>query len=619
MRASRVVLVVFLLCFVGLALFYVPRLANPLWSDNEFTGWVSPIAHRMVQGQQIYRDFTLPIPPASFALMALVQKLSGRFVLLDELWLCTICQMLMLPIGYALVRPFTTARNASLATMASVPVLIAAPKEIAYDHTALLVAWASLALFLRGLLIEPGRRRATWLVAAGFTASCTLAFKSSTGVGAVVGIATGMLVIGWIGWRREGRSALREIVRDGAFLAGGGAIGGAATLLFVIAIGGDVAEFLEVVFVEGPALKGGRAQAILNLLSYTIIQTPVHVSFFTALLVAYLIVRLMSHDKALQVPAETPSCDRSERGIPGLVFAVPMILAVVTVFGLATLLLAGNANRVPFALQVGAGFGAAGPMIGLFFLLLLIVANFARAAGPRDRRAVFAAVALAAGMLSLMHNLSDPKHRPLYDNNPIIPLVIVALLIVFDQARTRVLKYTAVVLMLMAVFGGKYQRYLSARYPVEDPGYWSGLRVTENGKTLVRAAKRARELAGPDGTVLVLPEDPMFEALIGRPRPDLQGAIVFVDQFPAHALDADLTALHADPPTVLILHPESEVGWNSVYKIWSIDSPAARLQNDFVGKHRQTTYELDSTYPTWLFDGAVKMVLLVRRDRTPRP
>ena len=620
MRASRIVLIVYVLCFLGLAFLYVPRLANPLWSDAEFTGWVSPIAHRMVQGQQIYGDFTLPIPPASFALMAVIQKVTGRFLLLDELWLCAVCQMLMLPIGYALVRPFTTARNAALATMASVPVLIAAPKEIAYDHTALLVAWGSLALFTRGLLLTSERRRWTWLLASGATAGFTLAFKSSTGVGAIAALCFGLAVMGCIGWRTERRAALKPTARDAIAVGAGIAVGVLATLLTVVALGGSLPEFIHVVFVDGPALKGGRTQVSLNLLSYTIIQTPTHISFLTALMISYVLVRVLGRKDALQVPVEpTPADDRSERGVAGWVFGLPMVLLTLLTFGLAALLLVGDASRVPLLLQVGAGFGNAGPMVGLFFLLLLLVANFARAESMRDRRAVFATLAVAAGMLSLMHNLSDPKHRPLYDNNPIVPLVIVSLLIVFDQARARILKYATITAMLLALFGGKFQRYLTARHPVEDQGFWWGLQVNDRGKTLLGAAKRARALAGPNGTVLTLPEDPMFEALIGRPRPNLRGAIVFVDQFPKHVLEQDLATLHAHPPDVLILHPEAEVGWNTVYRIWSLDSPAARIQNDFVHKHRHTTYRVDSTYPTWLFDGSVKMALLVRKDRTNTP
>ncbi len=619
MRASRTVLVVYVLCFVGFAFLYVPRLANPLWSDVEFTGWVSPIAQRMVEGQRIYRDFTLPIPPGSFALMAAFQSLTGRFFLLDELWLCALCQLLMVPIGYALVRPFTTERNATLATMAMVPVLIAAPKEIAYDHTALVVAWGSLLLLARGLLRAPGKVRWGLLASAGFAAGLTLVLKSSTGAGAITAVSVAMGGIAWVGRKTEGKACYRDVARDAAFVGGGLLAGVAATVLVVAVLGGSLGEFFHVVFVDGPRLKGGRGQALLNLLSYTIVQTPMHLSFLLALVLAYVLVRVVNGKDPLLVEAETEPDLAGEQGRAWWVFAVPMALYVLVVFAVASFLLAGNASHVPFGLQVGAAFGSAGPMMGMFVLLLLIVANWARAESRTDPRAVFAMVGLAAGVLSLMHNLSDPKHRPLYDNNPIIPLGIVSLLILLDQARARVLKYAVVCLMLLGLFGGKFQRYLIARTPVQDPGFWRGLRVNHNGTVLLEAALRARELAGPDGTVLSLPEDPMYQALIGRPRPNLRGGIVFVDQFPEHVLAQDLATLRANPPTVLLLHPEADQGWNMVYSIWSVDSPAARLQNGFLREHRDSTYRVDSTYPTWLFDNGVRMALLVRKGGTPSP
>ncbi|MFW5739183.1 MAG: hypothetical protein ACOC1F_02330, partial [Myxococcota bacterium] len=68
-----------------------------------------------------------------------------------------------------------------------------------------------------------------------------------------------------------------------------------------------------------------------------------------------------------------------------------------------------------------------------------------------------------------------------------------------------------------------------------------------------------------------------------------------------------------------VLHPEADVGWNRVYAIWSLNSPAARLQNDFVGEHRSGTYRVDSTYPSWLFDSTVTMAVLTRKDGASSP
>jgi len=568
----------------------------------------------MASGEHIYKDFTLPIPPGSFALMAAFQSVTGRFFLLDELWLCAICQMAMLGIGYGLVRPFTTERNAILTTIATIPMLISTPKEIAYDHTALVIAWLALLLMTRGLLIQPGRARGIWIACAGFAASCTLLFKSSTGVGAVAAVCLGIVGISWIGIRTEGRQRVRHCLRDIAHLGAGLLTGAVLTLLTVVAIGGSISEFYQVVFVDGPLLKGGSAKAISNLFSYAVVQTPVHLSFLFVLIMAGVCIRIIKTDSPFLIDSNARSVGPEQPSKRWWLFAVPMSLYLIAVFGYATWLLASNADGVPFYIKVGAAFGSAGPMIGLTALLLLIAVNYAKSTSWTDRKAVFVMVGLSAGMLSLMHNLSDPKHRPLYDNNPIIPLAIVAILILVDQARASVLKYVIVCTMLLAMFGTKYQRYLEARHPVQDHGFWAGLKVSERGTVLIDVANRARELAGPEGTVLQLPEDPMFSAMIDRPRPKLRGAIVFVDQYPSRMLVRDLETLRSDPPKVLVLHPENDSAWGKVYGIWSNDSPAAKLHTTFVREHLDAMYRYDGSYPATFFEGGdVSMALFVRR------
>lgn len=603
-RASRIVLIVLVLCFVVLATMHVPRLVNPLWSDVEFTGWVSPIAARMVEGQRIYRDFTLPIPPASFALLAGVQMVLGRALLLDELWVIALCQLAMTLMAYLLARAFTNARNAVLVAAATAPVLISTPKEIAYDQTAQVLAWAAMVLVAHGLMQTQTSRRRLLLTSSAAVAAFCLAFKSSTGLGTIAAVFTAVGVVTALGLRRGGARG-----KDWLALLAGTAVGLVGVVAVVLAVGGSLPEFVRVVFVSGPQLKGGSARALFNLFSYTTLQSPVHFTLVTALLLGYLLARAARARQGLLI--RQPSDDLAyERGAPGLAFAIGMSAVVVLVFGGATTLLAVNAVRIPDLLAGAGGFAGLPLMLGLLLLAVLTVSNGLAARCATDRRAVYAAMALACGLVSLMHNLSDPKLRPFYDNNPVIALSVLSLLLLCDNARTRILKYSMAALLVFALFGPKMQRYLNAREPVADDGFWRGLRVSENGQTIVRAAQRARQLAGPNGTVLTLPEDPMLATLIGRPRPKLLGGIVFVDQYPQHALDRDLALLKANPPTVLVLHPRDEVGWNQVYRIWSLHSPAAKLQRTFVRTERQR-YHLDSSYDTWLFQGPSKLDLYV--------
>lgn len=601
------------LCFVGLASLCVPRLVNCIWSDGEFTGWVSPIAQRVAGGERIFRDFTLPIPPGSFLLLAAIQRVLGRALLLDELWLCAACQLGMVWVGFWFVRRLTSTRPALLATICTAPILITTPKEIAYDQTAQLVAWTSLAVLACALSQTDTIRRRRWLVAAGATAAFTLLFKSSTGLGAVGGVLLGVVALTAVVWIRQGRSALRPVALDWAWLGGGLALGAAVTSAIVVGAGGSFAEFFRTVFIDGPALKGGTGRAMGNLLSFTVFQHPVHVSIVTGVLLGYLLLRL-----AGQADAFSPTTDRSDspdraNAVPSSRFTVAVCLLVVVTYGVGMALLIANAAAVPLPLRMLEKFGTVPRMASLLFLMVLLVGNLKAARGASDRPAVFVAVVLAAGSQSLMHNLSWPELRPYYDNNPIIPLGIAALIIVLARARTPVLTWGAVTLLLLGLFGAKFQRYLDANNPVDDPGFWRGLRVSGNGQTIVRVAKRVRELTGPDDTVLMLPEDPKVGALIGRPRPRLFGAIIFVDQFPAHAARRDWPALLAAPPKVLILHPRTEDHWRSLYERWSRSSPAGRFQKGFLDQHLESHYQHDSSYPTWFFNRPSTLDVYVRK------
>jgi len=611
-RASRITLAVLLVSLLALACFYVPRLTNCIWSDAEFTGWVSPIAWRMLSGERIYQDFTLPIPPGSFLLLAGLQKLLGRFLLLDELWVCAIANLAMTAIGYWMLRAFTHGRNAVLAAALTAPALILTPKEIAYDQTAQVIAWGAVALLAHGLVAVSQPRKLWLLRAAGFTACLTLAFKSSTGMGVSGGIIIGLLLQSVIAWRGKRLAGVRAMQPSWlAVLAGMGA-GLAATALIVIAAGGTLQEFYRVVFVDGPALKGGTARMILNLISYTAFQTPVHLSLLMAVILAWLLARLIGRGDALLVDSEAPPADDpGERGRKGLIFGASASSAIVLVLGFAMLLFATGAPVIPKAVRFVAGFAAVPPILGLLFLAVFMVSNARASEDPFDRRAAFASVAIAAGLESLMHNLSHPTHRPFYDNNALIPMSFLALMLLLDRAQAPRLKAFLFGLAMLGLYGDKFQRFLDARHPVADKSFWYGLRVSDPGLDVLRAAQRARELAGPNGTVLMLPEDPATEALIGRPRPKLKGAIVFVDQFPARVLQHDLAVLAASPPDVLVLHPNDGL-WNRVYRTWSTKSAAATLQNEFLERYRSSHYRSDSTYSTWFFQTPTTLEVLVK-------
>jgi hypothetical protein len=381
----------------------------------------------------------------------------------------------MMGIAYVIARCFTTGRNATLVAILTAPVIILTPKEIAYDQTAQVVAWSALALLARGVTRGPGRERSWWLRAAGFAAALTLAFKSSTGTGAVIGMVLAAGLLCGVAWFRQKRAGVRAWLPDLGSIAIGIAAGIAATVVIVVLAGGSLGEFYQVVFVDGPKLKGGQARMMLNLLSYALFQSPVHLSLLVVLFAAVALVRLQGNKEALLVEAElAPEEPRKPEPFDRrFAIGVSVIVLVVTSIGIG--LLAGHVAMVPNWIRTLAGFSIVPPMFGLMFLAIFLVSNLNAASAATDRRAAFAATALCAGSISLLHNLSHPQHRPFYDNNPIIPMAFLTLLVLMDRARLPGLKYFLLVLTLFGLFGIKFQRYLDARHPVEDASFWAGL------------------------------------------------------------------------------------------------------------------------------------------------
>src|SRR5262245_48173300 len=93
-RSAGLLLALLIGLFVVFAFYFVPRLNNNVMGDMEFTGWTGPFAARLAHGERPYVDFVLPIPPGSLLLLAMIQRLSGRFVLLQELTVIATIELL---------------------------------------------------------------------------------------------------------------------------------------------------------------------------------------------------------------------------------------------------------------------------------------------------------------------------------------------------------------------------------------------------------------------------------------------------------------------------------------------------------------------------------------------
>ena len=598
--------------FSSFAWFYVRRLNNYVIGDAEFTGWTGPFAARLASGERPYLDFVLPIPPGSFVVLAAVQELvAGPERLLEELFLIAACQLSMALIAYAIAVELTSRQNAVLVAIGTLVLVLQMPKECAYDGTAQVAAWSSLAFGVRALLAESGPRRRRFWVMTGFLAAFTFAFKQSTGTGVVFGWLLAFAYLGLVA--RFGRASPSASIPSDARAWSLGALGGAlSVLLLVLSVGSSPPAFWQAIFVDGPALKGGTSTLLANLANHATLHGTFPSGLFFTMALIGVGMRVAQREQALVTGDES-------RLRPSLGWRQTLAIAalLVAVFGVATALLVAEVRRLPQSVLAVALELRRVPMFGLALGIAYFVGQLLApknlSVSRLERGHAQNCLFLVALATSLLHALSFVHFFPFYNNDALIPLAFVFLLTAASQARLPWLKAALIVLCVGSLFGLKYNRALSADTRVSS-GHWAGLRVNYRGRELLAAAERVHRFAGPKDSVLVLPEDAQLSSLIGRPRPPLRGAIVFVDQYPERLAVEDMASLDRNLPNVIVIHPGHRPHWQRLYATWGRNSGAERVLvhvlDDVLPRH----YRRDSSFRTVYFWDQGRLEVWVRND-----
>jgi hypothetical protein len=593
---------------VVFAAFALPRLTNNAFGDFEFSGWSGAVAVEIARGRAPYVDFVSPIPLGSLVLLSWLQKLSGEVLIVNELRVIAACQLVMAGLAYALARRFTSRRNAWLVAFASLVTLLRGPKECAYDHTAELIAWGSIALGAAAMVTENALRRWILWLGCGTFATFTLAFKQSTGSGIVLGWLAAFLYLAVFAFRGTTRAPLGRAVLAWAMGCG---VGVAALCVLLAAYGSSLGAYYQDVFRDASTLKGGKLPMAMNLLRYLLGGTAYPSSLLVTLLLAVVLIRILSRPGGLSLTEGNES-----RVTPRDCIAVGT--PVVIVFGIAIFLLGTRVHALPNSLLRWSGRLSLVPSCGLLFACVYFIAQLsgrspAQPAGP-ERGHALNALFLAALVTSLLHNLSAPEFRPFYDPNPLIPVALLFLFGALDRAGLPKTKLVVFALSLFALFSPKLDRAVSAQLSMGHDGYWAGMLANENGARLMRLSQRVRQLTSAEDTVLVLPEDLELRSLIGRPRPPIRGAVVFVDQYASRLTDADLATLEHDLPKVVVIRPSERPLWIVFFAVWTTRSGAQRITERFLDDWLPAHYVKDSTFPTVFDSRMVSAEVWVRRN-----
>ncbi len=609
-RVATALLVVLSASYLTFLGFFVPRLNNFVYSDREFTGWVGPIATRLNQGARLYRDMVLPIPPGSFALLALVQRVTGKALLLQELWVAALSHFAMGLMAYAVAARFSTRKVALLVAVATLVLVTLAPKECIYDHTSLLCAWLAVVTGMRAAVGSGPPARRAWF-ATGFLSSLSLAFKQSTATGMVAGWA---LALGYL-WLVEARAGRRESARERIRSATSYAVGLGVGLLPVVAIvlstGATLHDFVQSVLVDGPPLKGGLRTLLVNLFLFVFHYDAIRNTIVPTAIVIVVGLAVARRHGNIHVG------DEPERNAPLDGFGTALLAAAPLVtYGIAIGFLAGEVRGLELRFSSICDGLKNVPAYGFVYAAAFFAAHLheGSAATPerRDRGHALNALILATMTTSLIYDTSFVEFIPFYFNEPSIPVVLLCLFVATERSGLRWATPLVLVAAVLPTFGVKFNRALSDDVPVVGTE-WAGLRINYRGVEVLRAALRAEQLAGPLGTVLILPEDVEFVGLVDRPRPKLTGAVIFVDQYPQRLLRADVAELDAHPPDVIIIHPRRAREWHAVFRTWTTGSAAERLIEHVLGKLLPGRYKLDSSYPSIYFWDQGQIDVYVRK------
>jgi hypothetical protein len=516
--------------------------------------------------------------------------------------------------AYAIAARFSSRKVAVLVALGTFVVVIQTPKECVYDHTSLLCAWLGVVVGTRAVL-GSGRTALRCWMATGLLSTLSLGFKQSTATGMVAGWVVALLYLWAVEARAGRREAAAEFRRRARAFGVGLLIGTGLVALLVAAAGARIPSFVRAVLLDGPALKGGARTLLTNLFAFVfhydaIKNTIVPTAFVIAIGIA--VARRHGNAHIGDEPEPRPSL--------GLGSIVLLAAAPLVTYGIAIGMLAGQVRALqPFFMSLCENLRSV-PTYGFVYGAVYFAAHLhEKSAATPERRArghAFNAIVLASMTCSVIYDTSFVEFIPFYYNEPSIPIALLCLVIATERSGLVWATPVALAALMMPTFGVKMNRALSDGALVET-GQWAGLRVNYRGIEVWNAANRARELAGPTGTVLVLPEDVELVGLIARPRPKLRGAVIFVDQYPWRLLAGDLATLDRDLPDVVVIHPRHERDWRAVFRTWKVGSAAEKM-TEHVLKLLPEHYALDSSYPTIYFWDQGQIDVYVRKEGTPR-
>ena len=553
----------------------VPLDWGSIWGEHEFSSWVAPVANRLAGGQRLYADGAhTALPPLPFVLVYVLSRGHATWYL--ESLLHHLFQALTIVTMFLGLSRHVPAPAPFLAAFGTIPIFFYSGKKILYDpltqffvavQSVVLVTYVTAAVQAGADRSEVGgstftslpRRRAPVVVMGVVTALCLLS-KQNTGVGLILGSVVALIAF------PVTASLSTRLPRAVAYiLATSCALVGFCALLSPFM---SVRGFVDDVLLTGAQVKGGTAVLLAGLRGFWL-ETFHMVASWRGLVASALVAGLVLSESRTGSPgASGPYRSSRPQRLALSLAGLGAAAFVLWQWGDGNVRLRGDPVAGPPEPLVVA--------LSLAILLVLrrIVAGRRRRAAAHDRSvSALAAFTCVTFPPALFHSLSVTSFRWTYDNNPLIVVALAALFLVVVRVADRLAARGRIASVAATVTAGALVFTLpQALWPIVTPmlgertrctrewpeiAYLAGVRLSDNAGALRRLVGTVRRLAGPDDRVLLLPNDPNVEAWFDRPRPHLNAAIVYADQYWDRYVDDDVARLIADPPAVIVIAPRS--------------------------------------------------------------
>ncbi len=499
-----------------------------------------------------------------------------------------------------------------LSIFAAIPIFFKLPKTILYDPLAQFFTACTLylmAVFYINLYKkqQKGNKFLIWPFLIGFFITTTVLSKQPTGIGLLCGVLVVFLLLLF-------EFKFKEIIcYFGAVFAG--LICGFLLWMLFLSPFISISGMIQDVFIAGSEPKGGIYHVIQNFVNYPIRYAKQldlsKILFGLILFLSLLRYRFFPRDNNLLLK-------KYNLGFIWNLKKVLLILGIVLLVVIIKTFLTTTEQIVVGRINLWTAFILWAGWFGLILLILDCFFSKIFSLKEKIEFEILGVLGIAALFTAFFHNLSSDYLRWSYDNNPLIIIVFAFIffaVIYWPLNRIKFLSFAFVIFISIISwisFVPHLHKALACTERWPEVNYLKGANLRPASNGMRELVSRIKDITAKDDKVLLLPSDPNVESWFNRPRPELNTALIFTDQYWDKYVEDDLVRLEQQLPKIIIIGPRKR--WLSFSRQWN----AGKGSDRFIGLVKQEIipryYELYESQLINLANIKDHMDIYVRKD-----